>query len=361
MMAVDPLSSSSRHQIQKTANIINLFHPTARDLRAIPRTRGKKVDRGGVPKGESLNAQEGQSGKKGTKNKKMKTGTASNTGSSETANMGNMAVKASSSPTASGSDGAGATSAKANKKMSKSSKMSKAGLLPGEDMFYITPFSCANKCLDAPMEAGGELNDAVVDCHNDMASQKWIIHQDEYGTFVKIESHVHEGFCISVDYEESDSETRIEQACSNYNNLRLYPCESDAANWYFTGGQLLSGFCWMNGMSTNMGVFSDEYTRQCSSAVETITQSSGAFVRDDTFMFFNSESIDHPDSPGLTDDGYADDDLFNDDEGIYPTWTPTLSPTLSSTLVPTSGSSSTEAPTVGSTTFPPTTSSPTIL
>mmetsp|Transcript_11457 Transcript_11457/g.23774 ORF Transcript_11457/g.23774 Transcript_11457/m.23774 type:complete len:318 (+) Transcript_11457:229-1182(+) len=206
---------------------------------------------------------------------------------------------------------------------SKSGKQGKTGkggeiIPPMQEMYYITPFSCSGQCIDAEMaivQQSNQLSDAVVDCSNFSVSQLWTVNQDE--TFVTVESAAHPGSCISIDYIEGDDAMRIQAMCAG-SVLTLGPCDEDSAEWYFTGGQLLSGFCWKNGISSNMGVFYDFTRNKCEPQLESYGSASGPFYREDSFMFFNS-NVYFPPPPG-------------GGPTVFPTAFPTGEPTIENTI-----------------------------
>ncbi|KAL7466615.1 hypothetical protein ACHAXS_006902 [Conticribra weissflogii] len=209
---------------------------------------------------------------------------------------------------------------------------SKSGKQGKTELYYITPFSCSRQCIDAEVaivQESNQLSDAVVDCNNFSVSQLWAVNQAE--TFVTVESAAHPGSCISIDYTEGDAAMRIQQMCSG-SVLTLGPCEEDSAEWYFTGGQLLSGFCWKNGISSNMGVFYDSAKNECEPQLESYSSASGPFYREDSFMFFNS-NIYFPPPPG---GGYF--------PTVFPTGEPNNFPTYSPTFLPTAAPNESGAP-----------------
>lgn len=122
----------------------------------------------------------------------------------------------------------------------KSGKGSKAGAY---DYYYMAPFTCPGKCIDANGAFDeGELIDAVMPCSmHSMHSrtQQWILHMSS--DIVQVESSVDLGKCISVD---TVPDTKV--ACSG-GTLKLLSCDNPASLWYFSGAQLLSSFCWAHG------------------------------------------------------------------------------------------------------------------
>ena len=220
------------------------------------------------------------------------------------------------------------TSAKSDKSNTKS-KSGKSEL----DTYHIAPFSCAGQCIDAEgADYGtGELSSAVRACNvhgSHRHTQQWIIHQDT--TFVKAESYAYEGQCIGVDYEPGDSKEDIQGAC-DFAELALRPCDSPSTNWYFTGGQLLSAFCWLNGVTSAMGVFYDYEESGCREDLSLYSGATNTLLREDTFLFVDSNvmAMMEDSRPIPPDDGPGEGPLY------FPTLNPTLSPTLLPTLNPT--------------------------
>ena len=106
---------------------------------------------------------------------------------------------------------------------SKSSKVDYNGM-------YLLPFGCPGKCVQEKYEPGEtELTGAIKECNLSEDSQEWMIHY--YDEIMKFEGY-EMGWCIGVDNACDDSE------------LYLVDCDEPESEWYFTGGKLISGFCW---------------------------------------------------------------------------------------------------------------------
>ena len=201
------------------------------------------------------------------------------------------------------------------------SKTGKSGKSGKSESYHIAPFSCPGRCIDAEGADynSGELSNAVQSCNVDGShgyTQQWLVHQDT--TFVKVESYAYEGQCIGVFYEPGDSAEDIEGACGFGEDaeLALRPCDSTSTNWYFTGGQLLSAFCWLNGFSSTMAIGVDK--RKCSGDLVLYGGNSfGDLSREDTFLFVESDVM-----------------ALMEIETRRPTQSPTLYPTLNPTLSP---------------------------
>lgn len=219
---------------------------------------------------------------------------------------------------------------------SSSLKSGKSGKSSG-DVFYVAPFSCPNHCIDADGAnfKSGAFDSAMRKCDNDKVSQQWIVHQD--GTFVKLESVTFSGYCISIDWEMSDGKHSISDVCDAVttdvgdntvgSELILGSCDSHTSSWYFTGGQLLSAFCWTKGYSASMGAsLSNANGGDCSDDLRVWGGSSLQLWREDIFMFIAEDTI----LAGGGGNNLRDDDYYY----LEPTLSPTLSPSLSPTLPP---------------------------
>jgi hypothetical protein len=204
----------------------------------------------------------------------------------------------------SGKSGGGSfTSSKSNKD-SKSGKSSK-------DPYYLGPLACPGRCVDISgiNFMTGALTDVLKPCDNDSIDQHWIVHNDD--TFVKIESRVYPNECISIHKDH----------CSDFgSDLILGDCEEHASMWYFTGGQLVSAYCWVNGYTNVMGAFTDG--AQCYPGLYGFEGSDEYIERADLFMFIDSRMIE--DKPSVTDD----DDMVMPSPipTYYPSYSPTGSP-----------------------------------
>jgi len=106
---------------------------------------------------------------------------------------------------------------------SKSSKVDYNGM-------YLLPFGCPGKCVQEEYKPGEfELEEAILECDLSNAKQEWMIHY--YDEIMKFEGY-EMGYCIGVDNACDDSK------------LSLVHCDEPESEWYFTGGKLISGFCW---------------------------------------------------------------------------------------------------------------------
>mmetsp|Transcript_12832 Transcript_12832/g.18406 ORF Transcript_12832/g.18406 Transcript_12832/m.18406 type:complete len:224 (+) Transcript_12832:221-892(+) len=124
-----------------------------------------------------------------------------------------------------------------NKLPGNSSKSSKSGYKG----MYLLPFSCPKKCVEGAYEPGStELKDAIQECDLSEEKQEWKIHQNDQ--IMKFEGYPknEEGWCIGVD-----------SACVA-TELSLVPCEEPQSEWYFTGGQLVSVYCWSRGIESKV-------------------------------------------------------------------------------------------------------------
>lgn len=203
----------------------------------------------------------------------------------------------------SGKSGGGSfTSSKSNKD-SKSGKSSK-------ELYYLGPLACPGHCVDISgiNFMTGELTDVLKSCDNDSIDQHWIVHNDD--TFVKIESRVYPNECISVnkDYCSTFGSTLILEDCSEHTSM-----------WYFTGGQLLSAYCWVNGFTNVMGTYVDG--AQCYPGLYGFEGSDENVKRADLFMFIDERMIE--DRPSVTDDMMA---VPTPVPTYFPTEIPTGSP-----------------------------------
>jgi len=152
--------------------------------------------------------------------------------------------------------------------------------------FLIAPFSCPRKCLDgAGTNADMELNSTIMECNPNTMTHKWSV--DEIGSVIKIENVGRPGLCISAFYLPGDSERDIEMACTD-GTLALLNCTQASSEWYFTGGQLLSQFCWDNGVSASMSVTIDDNNVCVGDIYAEGTGGSGDMIwRTDTFLFLD--------------------------------------------------------------------------
>ena len=132
----------------------------------------------------------------------------------------------------------------------------------GTPSYFMSPFSCGTMCIDAS-DAGinsGKLNKAVVGCKPEYQPQQWILHQNH--DLVQIESSAYKNKCIAIDYSPTYYRNQMEMNC-NEGILVLMSCDSPASRWYFTGGELLSFFCWSRGFSSNMATIYNVAEGRC--------------------------------------------------------------------------------------------------
>ena len=132
-----------------------------------------------------------------------------------------------------------ATTADDASKSAKSSKSSKS------DGLFLVPFDCPRMCVDGVYQPDStELDEAVKDCNADEDSQEWNVHYDD--EFMKFEGHAsyEKGWCIGVE--------SLNTCVTTNEPLSLVPCEDQRSDWYFNGGQLISGYCWISGVSSLM-------------------------------------------------------------------------------------------------------------
>ena len=153
--------------------------------------------------------------------------------------------------------------------------------------YYMSPFSCGNMCIDAygamssgmgggsSGGAGGTFKNAVKPCitTNEYSdSQQWLFHQKN--DLVQVESYAYKGKCIAINYDGNMYQDAVEQNC-NKGTLALMPCDTLASRWYFTGGELLSYFCWSRGFSTNMAVAYNTTEAKCNDELVSTNDLSG--------------------------------------------------------------------------------------
>lgn len=149
---------------------------------------------------------------------------------------------------------------------SKSGKSSRHSQDHAATKYYVAPFSCTNKCIDAKgADFGtGELIYALQGCTTNEImhgnTQQWML--NEHDDMVQVESDAYRGKCIGVNYKPGDGMEDVKDMCHN-GVLALLPCEDPATYWYFTGGQLASFFCWTRGYASVMGVGYDEDEEEC--------------------------------------------------------------------------------------------------
>ncbi len=132
-----------------------------------------------------------------------------------------------------------------NKKLpgnsSKSSKSDFKGM-------YLLPFGCPRLCVDGAYAPNSdELNGAIQGCDLSEETQEWKIHYDN--EIMKFEGYPEheEGYCIGVD-----------SACGEKSTLSLVECEEPESEWYFTGGQLVSAYCWSRALGSKVLYVDDD-------------------------------------------------------------------------------------------------------
>ena len=143
--------------------------------------------------------------------------------------------------------------------------------------YFMSPFSCGNMCIDAFDAAmvqrdDHKLSTAVVECNTEYLTQQWVLHQSH--DLVQVESYEYKGKCIAIHHNTDMDRSDIEKAC-NEGTLELTSCDHPASRWYFTGGQLLSFFCWSKGFSTNMAVVYNVTESQCDDELISTNEISG--------------------------------------------------------------------------------------
>lgn len=143
--------------------------------------------------------------------------------------------------------------------------------------YFMSPFSCGNMCIDAFDAAmiqrdDHKLSTAVVECNTEYLTQQWMLHQSH--DLVQVESYEYKGKCIAIHHDTDMDRSDIEEAC-NKGTLELTSCDHPASRWYFTGGQLLSFFCWSKGFSTNMAVVYNVTESQCDDELISTNEISG--------------------------------------------------------------------------------------
>jgi hypothetical protein len=194
---------------------------------------------------------------------------------------------------------------------SKSGKMSggKSGKT-SKDAYYIGPISCPGRCIDVSGVniKTGEMTDVLKACDNESKDQTWKIHNDD--TFVKMESTLYDGMCIGIANRDS---------CESATYLVLGDCEHHESMWYFTGGQLISAYCWVNGYTNSITV-SGGGSGQCDSGLYGY-QDAFYVSQPDIFMFIDEEMIAPAEMPT--------------EEPTIPTASPTFWPSYVPTQIPT--------------------------
>lgn len=253
-------------------------HPT-RDLRAVPQTRASSTR--ASHEEETVMAKAAKKKSKSSKAGEAMTDDEEDIGSSKSA-------KSSS------------THGKSDKMNSKSGKSSK-------DAYYIGPVGCPGHCVDVSGVnfMSGNLDNVLKPCDNDSKDQKWRIHSDD--TFVKMESMTYPNMCIAIENKMNCSDVAA--------NLILGDCDDHESMWYFTGGELISAYCWVNGFTNAMGAYPG-VNSICDPGLFGIEGSLlTPVIRGDVFMFIDEEMI-------QTNEG-----LTTPFPSPFPSYFPTSSPT----------------------------------
>eukprot|EP00956_Cyclotella_meneghiniana_P024976 scaffold51136_cov56-Cyclotella_meneghiniana.AAC.5 len=165
---------------------------------------------------------------------------------------------------------------------SKSAKSSKSGKL-SKDAYYIGPVGCPGHCVDVSGVnfMSGNLDNVLKPCDKDSEDQKWRIHFND--TFVKMESMAYPNMCIAIEDKMDCSDVAA--------NLILRDCDVHESMWYFTGGELISSYCWVNGFTNVMGAYPG-VNSICDPGLFGIEGSLlTPVIRGDVFMFINEEMI----------------------------------------------------------------------
>jgi len=113
------------------------------------------------------------------------------------------------------------------------------------DVMFLVPFECPRKCVDGVYQPNSStLGSAVQDCNVMEDTQQWNIHYNDQ--FMKFEGHAsfEKHWCIGVDSLATCKTSKAP--------LSFVPCDDPRSDWYFTGGRLISGYCWVNNVSSVM-------------------------------------------------------------------------------------------------------------
>ena len=201
------------------------------------------------------------------------------------------------------------------------SKSSKRGGSDGKsgkatDAYYIGPISCPNHCVDVSGVnfMTGLLNNAIKTCDNQSQDQKWIVHNDD--TFVKLESHSYPNMCIQVENQST---------CVG-GTLVLGDCSDHESMWYFTGGQLISAYCWVQGQTNVMGVNYNEDKRSCDAALNAYGGANSQVIRADMFMFIDERMIQGDNNAGTSPPTISVSYFPTKSPTLYPSYFPTAAP-----------------------------------
>ena len=127
-----------------------------------------------------------------------------------------------------------------------------------KEEFFLVPYICPRKCVEyVPDDTTSSI--LLQDCNVHDDHQKWYVNYHEQ--FMKFESSSEKGSCIGIGDGDSGRDV-----CGNpdyddmdfdYNDtppppLKLVDCDNERTDWYFTGGQFISSYCWIRGYSAAM-------------------------------------------------------------------------------------------------------------
>ena len=146
-----------------------------------------------------------------------------------------------------------------------------------KEEFFLVPYICPRKCVEyvpddttsSDTTSSSLGNVAVQDCNLYDDHQKWYVSYHEQ--FMKFEASDEKGSCIGIG--DGDS---VEAVCgaSDPPQLKMVDCEDERTDWYFTGGQYISGYCWIRGYSAAMNVEldGDDVTDECKDFLKVIPE-----------------------------------------------------------------------------------------
>ena len=138
-----------------------------------------------------------------------------------------------------------------------------------DDNLFLAPFSCPRKCVEYLQNS----TLPVKDCRGDQMNQQWRVSYNHQ--FMKFQTFYESNWCIGVG-----------NSCAANVALNMVPCDNDQhADWYFTGGQFLSGYCWARGFSVVMALQSG-----CNGPVMT-GSTDNSTLPSTTFMLVGKEFI----------------------------------------------------------------------
>ena len=143
-----------------------------------------------------------------------------------------------------------------------------------KEEFFLVPYICPRKCVeyipdDTTSSSLG--NVAVQDCNLYDDHQKWYVGYHEQ--FMKFEASDEKGSCIGIG--DGDS---VVDVCGGGSSeppqLKMVDCDDERTDWYFTGGQYISGYCWIRGYSAAMNVELDgnDVTDECKDFLKVIPE-----------------------------------------------------------------------------------------